>query len=79
MVAFEAALAVNPPGLDVTVYPVIAEPLDAGAVHVTVALAFPVVAVPIIGAPGTVGSVTELDAAEAFPVPTAFVAVTVNV
>ena len=71
-------LPVNPPGLDVTVYLVIAEPFDAGTVHVTVAFAFPAVAVPIIGAPGT-PDIIEFDAAEAAPVPTAFVAVTVNV
>ena len=46
---------VIPPGLDVTVYPVIAEPPSlAGAVKATVACAFPAVAVPIVGAPGTV-------------------------
>jgi hypothetical protein len=46
---------VNPPGLEVAVYPVIAEPpLLAGAVNVTVACPFPAVAVPIVGAPGTV-------------------------
>ena len=40
------------------------------------------VAVPIVGAPGTVGvavGVTEFDAADATDVPAEFVAVTVNV
>jgi hypothetical protein len=71
---------VKPPGLEVAVYPVIAEPpLLAGAVNVTVACAFPAVAVPIVGAPGTVDGVTEFDAELAGPVPLALVAVTVNV
>ena len=51
----------------------------AGAVKLTDALVFPGVAVPIVGAPGTVTGVTLLDAAEADPVPTPLVAVTVNV
>ena len=57
-------------------------PLLAGAVNVTVACAFPFVAVPITGAPGTVApdeGVTEFEAALAGPVPMAFVAVTVKV
>src|SRR5215831_16053642 len=54
-------------------------PLVAGAVQLTVAWAFPAVAVTAVGAPGTVAGVTALDAAEAGPVPAALVAVTVNV
>ena len=57
-------------------------PLFAGPVKVTVAWAFPAVAVPIVGAPGTVApddGVTEFEAALAGPVPMAFVAVTVKV
>jgi hypothetical protein len=54
-------------------------PLEAGAVNETEALATPGVAVPIVGAPGTVGVVMLFDAAEAAPVPIALVAVTVNV
>jgi hypothetical protein len=73
----------KPPGLEVTVYPVIGEPpLLAGAVNVTVACAFPFVAVPIVGAPGTVEGgegVTEFEAELAGPVPLLFVAVTVKV
>jgi hypothetical protein len=55
-------VAVIPPELAVTVYPVIAEPpLSAGAVKVTVALALePAVAVPIVGAPGTVFGIGKL-------------------
>jgi hypothetical protein len=49
----EAPVPVIPLGLDVTVKPVIAEPpLLAGAVKVTDAVAFPAVAVPIVGASG---------------------------
>ena len=40
-------------------------PLLAGAVQVTVADAVPAVAVPMVGAPGVVAGVTELEAAEA--------------
>ena len=45
----------------------------------TVAEAFPRVALPIVGAPGTVAGVTAFDAAEAAPVPAALVAVTLKV
>jgi hypothetical protein len=49
---------VTPPGLDVTVYPVIGRfPSLAGAVKVTEAEAKLAVAVPMVGAPGTVGQV----------------------
>jgi hypothetical protein len=48
-------------------------------VKLTVALLFPAVAVPIVGAPGTVAGVTLLEAADAAPVPTPLVAVTVKV
>ena len=53
--------------------------MEPGVVKVIVAWPLPAVAVPIAGAPGTVFGVTLLDAAEAVPVPTAFVAVTVKV
>jgi hypothetical protein len=68
------------PGFEVAVYPVIADPpsLD-GAVNDTLACASPFVAVPIVGAPGTVDGVTELEAELARPVPLALVAVTVKV
>lgn len=47
--------AVNPPGLEVTVYPVIVEPLlDAGADQETVACPYPEVALTLVGAPGIV-------------------------
>jgi hypothetical protein len=48
-------------------------------VNETVACPLVAVAVPIVGAPGTVAGVTELEASEALPVPTPFVAVTVKV
>src|SRR4051812_49828747 len=60
------------PSEEVAVYDVIADPpLLAGAVKVTVACALPAVAVPMVGAPGTVAGVTLFDADEAGPVPTA--------
>ena len=40
---------------------------------------FPAVAVPMVGAPGTVAGVAGAEAAEAGPVPMALVAVTVKV
>jgi hypothetical protein len=61
---------------------IVLPPLLLGAVKATDALALPAVAVPIVGAPGTVllaRGVTLFDALEAEPVPTPFVAVTVNV
>ena len=46
---------VTPPGLDVTVYPVITlPPLFVGATNATLAEAFPAVATTPVGAPGTV-------------------------
>jgi hypothetical protein len=75
-------VAVIEPGVEVTVYPVIAEPpLNVGATHDTTACrpTLLTVAVAVVGAPGTVYGVTEAEAAEAPLVPTAFVAVTVNV
>jgi len=70
-----------PPGDDVAVYDVIVEPpLLAGAVYATVAVdELVAVAVPIVGAPGTVMVVIELLAEEDALLPTAFVAYTVNV
>jgi hypothetical protein len=61
---------------------VIAEPPVAGALNVTVACALPAVAVTPVGAPGAVtgaSGVTLFEGADAGPVPTAFVAVTVKV
>ena len=55
---------------------IVAPPLDAGAVHATVTDVVPAtVAVPIVGAPGTVAGVTALDALDKPEVPAVFVAV----
>ena len=58
---------------------IVEPPLLAGGAKLTFACALPAVAVPIVGAPGTVAGVTEFDGAEAGPGPTALVAVTVKV
>lgn len=71
---------VNPPGDEVAVYEMIGEPpLLAGARKATVACASPRVAPALDGAPGTVTGVALFDGADGAPVPSAFVAVTVNV
>jgi len=54
-------------------------PLETGAENVTVACALPAVAVPIVGAPGTVRGMTLFDAPEGGLTPARLVAVTVNV
>ena len=72
---------VNEPGVEVTVYPVIAAPpVLTGAVHDTTDSPFAApVALTAVGAPGTVEGVAAADADEDAPVPDSFVAVTVNV
>jgi hypothetical protein len=68
------------PGVEVTVYPLIGEPLASGACQVTDADMSPRVAVTPVGASGGPGlGVTGSDAAEAGPCPTAFEALTVKV
>jgi hypothetical protein len=68
------------PVFAVRVYEVIADPpLLAGAVNETVTCPLPIVAIPIVGAPGTVDGTTELLAVDGVPEPIAFDAVTVNV
>ena len=53
----DAPVAVNPPGVAVAVYPVIAAPpLLAGAVKAIEICPSPAVAVPIVGAGGTAGA-----------------------
>jgi hypothetical protein len=77
----DAVVHVNEPGVDVTVYPVIAAPpVLAGAIQDTTdwVLAFEAPDTEV-GAPGTVDGVTAAEAVEATPVPLAFVAVTLNV
>ena len=73
-------LTVIPPGEDVAVYEVIGKPpFEAGAVNATPACVLPATARVIVGAPGSVAGVTLFEGAEASPVPTALVAVTVKV
>jgi hypothetical protein len=80
LVAGAATVVDSPPGVEVTVYSVMAlPPSEAGAVQEMLALALPAVAVPMVGAPGTVIGVTELEASEAALLPTALVATTVKV
>jgi hypothetical protein len=67
------------PGLEVAVNVDTVLPPFAFAVNATVAEALPAVAVPIVGACGTVVAVMLLDAADAGPVPRELVAVTVKV
>ena len=70
----------NPPTFEVTTYDVIGRPpLLDGAVNETVALPFPATADTLVGASGFVAGTTELLVPEIVLVPTAFVAVTVNV
>ena len=63
----------------VTVYPVIAAPFEAGAVHETVAEAFAATAETPVGASGTVAGVTAVEAEEGKESPREFIAITVNV
>ena len=77
----DVPVAVMPPGEEVTVYPVIADPpVFVGAVKLTVALPLlPLAEIPV-GAPGALAaSVTAEEAPDAVPAPMAFVAATVNV
>ena len=80
VIGLDAPVPVMPPGLEVTVYEVIAlPPFDAGAVKLTAACALPATAETPVGAPDTVAGVTLVEAADAAPVPTPFVAVTIKV
>jgi hypothetical protein len=73
-----ANVPVIPPGLEVAVYSVIvAPPLLAGAVYETVADEYvTAVAVPIVGAPGTVAATAAVALEFALVEPTVFVPVT---
>jgi hypothetical protein len=66
------ALAVTPPGLDVTTYAVIALPLLEALFQLTAACAFPADAVTPVGAPGSPKGTTAFEAALFGPLPTAF-------
>ena len=71
---------VIPPGVDVIVYPVIAEPpLLACAVKLTVVCALPATAITLVGGLGTVLGITEEDEFEGVLLPLALVAITVKV
>ena len=73
-------VALAPAGLELTLYEVMAlPPSDEGAVQETVACELPAVAETVVGAPGIVIGVTELDGVEAALEPTALVATTVKV
>ena len=54
-------------------------PFDVGAVQLTLAWAFPGVAVTLVGAPGGPAGDTEVEALEAELLPIMFVALTVKV
>ena len=69
-------VAVSPPGLEVTVYPVMLEPPVAFAENATDTCAFPLVTDVILGACGTVVAVTAVLADDAEDVPSGPVAVT---
>jgi hypothetical protein len=68
---------VNPPGEEVAVYEVTAEPFAAAADQDNATLALPATALFNVGAPGTPAGTAD-KAFETGPVPIAFVAVTVN-
>ena len=73
-------LQVLAPGEDVAVYPVMAlPPFEAGAAHVIVAWPLPGPATTVDGAPGTGIGTAAPEGDDPGPVPTVFVAVTVNV
>jgi len=75
----EEPVPVAPPGLAVAVNVDTAAPPVAPAVYATVALPFPAVADPMVGACGTVVAVMLFEALDAEEVPAADVAVTLNV
>jgi hypothetical protein len=80
VIGLEALVPVIPPGLEVAVNVETAAPPVALAVNATVAVEVPVfVAVPIVGACGTVVAVTEPEALEEPLVPVVLVPVAVNV
>jgi hypothetical protein len=80
-VAFAAAVHVNPPGLEVIVYPVIADPpLLAGALKLTVVDPDELLEADVmVGAPGTVAGVTDAEVVEESERATPLNAVAVNV
>lgn len=79
VIGLAVPVAVIPPGVETTVYPVIGLPPFDGAVKLTVACALPGTAFTAVGAPGRVAGIALLEGLDAALVPTAFVAVTLNV
>ena len=80
VVVLPALLSTPPAGFEVTVYPVMAlPPLLTGAVKLTLACAFPAVAVAPVGGRGAPTGVTAFDGSDGGPVPAIFVATAVNV
>ena len=73
-----AVVHVNEPGVEVTVYNVIASPLSTAAAHETVADKSPRVAVTKVGADGLVAGMAALDAPPV-PAPITLRATTENV
>jgi hypothetical protein len=75
VIGLEVPVPVNPPGEEVTVYPVIgAPPVEEGAVKDTEAWALPALADTDVGAPGTVaGNVAIASPCGLFPTPTVVV------
>ena len=69
VIGLDEPVAVSPPGLDVTVYPVMLEPPVAFAEKATDTCASPPVNDVMLGACGTVVAVTALDAELADAVP----------
>jgi len=79
VIGLAVPLTVISPALQLTVYPVMAAPpLSAGATKLTANAPRPPVIVTPVGTPGNPTGKTEFDAADAAPVPTSFVAVTVQ-
>ena len=79
VIGLAVPVAVIPPGLEVTVYPVIGLPFAEGAVKLTIACALAAAAATPVGVPGAPAGITLLVGFDAAPVPIAFVAVTVKV
>ena len=76
----DAAVPVNPPGDEVTVYSVIGSPLEAGVGKETMASPDPPRAhVTSVGAAGTVAGTMDVEGKEGAEVPTPLVAVRVKV
>jgi hypothetical protein len=80
LIGLAVPVAVMLPGLELTVYPVIAlPPFDAETVKETFAWVLPAVADTEVGEPGTPIGVTEFDAVDAGLLPTTLVATVVKV